>query len=167
MGPQSDTSEDIQIITTYSDLKHKSRKMYDPTSGIEVYIRPYGTDDQYTEYEAPRGSPLYTGNLRERYIEAITDERFEMVVILRPEFSFKGKTHACIEYDIDKGTIVMEEYIEWLDKEHGRPITDVASHVTTRWKGDWKNVGFTFGEVCRSKFCGASPVEQKGADFDR
>lgn len=62
--------------------------MYDSQTGIEVFIRPFGGQEKYPEYQAPPESPFYTDKLNERYIEAVTDEGFETVTVIHPEFDF-------------------------------------------------------------------------------
>ncbi|KAK5163571.1 uncharacterized protein LTR77_010520 [Saxophila tyrrhenica] len=58
--------------------------MLDPTTGIEVYVRPWRALDPYPEYEHPTHlPPLAEGeNKNARYLEAVTDERFEIQVTI-------------------------------------------------------------------------------------
>lgn len=121
--------------------------MYDSSSGIEAYIRPYDSDGQYTEYEVPRGSPLYTGNKRERYIEAKTNERYEVVVLLHPEFNFKNKPAVNIRKFIDGGALFEGNALIEEDREPGEPLEDVTRSSTVWVDGNWKSYGFVFDEL--------------------
>ena len=123
-------------------------KMFNPNTGVEAFVRPYKGSDAYTEYSAPLDSPFYTGDTNARYIEAITDKRFEMVVRLRPNFDFKGHSHVRILWDID-GTIAVSQVF----KKPGK-----AMMLETINKRSWQKVGdqvrrfgFTFGEIRSGK----------------
>ncbi|RMY01517.1 hypothetical protein D0868_08446 [Hortaea werneckii] len=52
--------------------------MYDEAACVEVLVRPHDSDTAYREYRAPRPS-ICSGRENERYIEAVNDERFEVV----------------------------------------------------------------------------------------
>ncbi|KAI6889355.1 hypothetical protein KC360_g4443 [Hortaea werneckii] len=85
--------------------------MWDEEAGVEVYIRPYDSDTAHREYEAPRSSPLYTGQKNERYIEAVNDERFEMFARLDPAFDFKKYAEVNICMTIDGGGISCNSFL--------------------------------------------------------
>ena len=134
--------------------------MYDALSGIEVFIKPYESEGQYKEYEAPHDSPLFTGNERERYIEAVTDERFEMVVLLHSEFSFLGETYAQILCDVDGGTRRPRKYIESHDIEADTPHRTTIDSVRETLDGKSRSIGFAFGEVHRGSFGSTTYLER-------
>lgn len=47
---------------------------------VEVYLERYSDGVRYNEFTASAGTPKYTGDPNEKYIEATTDERFRIVV---------------------------------------------------------------------------------------
>ncbi|KAK3067205.1 hypothetical protein LTR53_016060 [Teratosphaeriaceae sp. CCFEE 6253] len=61
--------------------------MFDARSGIEVRVKPHGSPDAYHEWVAKEGSTLYAAGRNEAFIEAVTDERFEVEIIIHPHFS--------------------------------------------------------------------------------
>lgn len=121
--------------------------MIDSNSGIEAYIRPYDSTGQYHEYEAPRGSPAHTGKPRERYIEAVAGQRFEMVVILRSTFDFKGKSHLEVEYDIDGGTMNFSKNISSERHRAGKSCGQLTRYVYRQVNGLGEFLGFVFRET--------------------
>lgn len=119
--------------------------MYDEEAGIEVFVRPYDSDTAYREYRAPRSSPLYTGQKNERYIEAVNDERFEVVVKLEPAFDFKMYTGVKVCTNIDGGGISCHTIL-------ANPKRKVESRIVLRecfsYEGhEWQCVGFCFREA--------------------
>ena len=133
------------FIRHRTDLEHIN-KMYDPGSGVEVYIRSYEEEQQYPEYEASRRSPLYTGKPRERFIEAVTDEQFEIVTVLHPEFDFKGKTHVEVAKSID----TEKEFVSYVEAPSGArrmPLENLGSRVIERVGEQWKTTSFVFAEL--------------------
>lgn len=138
--------------------------MYDAASGIEVYIRPYREDDsdsegQYAEYEAPRGTPLYTGNARERFIEAVTNERYEIVTILHPAFTFKG-CHCVKVYKNIDGSLNPRAYLEARRRGSKTAMTNCSKSARTLVDGVWKEVGYSFGLVSPSEHVDISSEQE-------
>ncbi|OQO00004.1 hypothetical protein B0A48_14207 [Cryoendolithus antarcticus] len=61
------------------------------SQGIEVYVVRYRNHNtRYPEYAVPMESTKYNGNPREVYIEALTDDRFAIIVDLTESFNPKG-----------------------------------------------------------------------------
>lgn len=119
--------------------------MYDENAGVEVYVRPHDSDTSYREREAPRSSPLYTGFKNERYIEAVNDERFEVVVTLDSAFDFKNYTQASVDLVIDGGSISCYDVLA--KPERRAEVSTVFYENLTRANGEWKCVGFFFREL--------------------
>ena len=147
--------------------------MYDSASGLHVYLQPHGTDLQYTEHEAPRGSPIYTGNARERCIEAITGQRFVMVVELPPEFSFKGSSHIQMTYDVGDGKHGFKRCCASEEIILGKSFKDIAStcrvlsNGTWQDAGVWQEIGFVFGELTPNNIIDLSEDQQAVGTFER
>lgn len=161
----TDLLDIYRTINITESLQKIKFKMYDAASAIEVYIRPYREDivdskEQYAEYEAPRGTPFYTGNPRERYIEAVTDERYEIVTILHPTFVFKGNQCVKIQQSLDD-SLYASCYLKAQDKRPKTAMTDIANEVPALIDGKWQSVGFSFGSVCPSEHVRLSAEEEK------
>nr|OQO21471.1 hypothetical protein B0A51_08850 [Rachicladosporium sp. CCFEE 5018] len=62
-------------------------------NGIEVYIARKSDGQRYAEYTPPAGSPAYTGNPNEIYIQAREGEHFAVRRRVLPGFDFMGVTH--------------------------------------------------------------------------
>ncbi|KAI7385187.1 hypothetical protein KC336_g18024 [Hortaea werneckii] len=119
--------------------------MYDGKAGIEVFVRPYDSDTGYREYRAPRSFPLYTGQKNERYIEAVSNEQFEVVVILSSTFDFKKYTQARVSLEVDGGSI---SCFSILVKPERSEAIDTRLGISVRCEdGKWECVGFCFREL--------------------
>lgn len=119
--------------------------MYDGKAGVEVYVKPNHTNTAYREYEAPRSSPLYTGYGNERYIEAVSGERFAVFVKLDQSFDFKNYTQARVSIAIDGASIGCEDF---LAKPKARQeVIKVFENSLTCCDGRWECVGFQFQEL--------------------
>ncbi|KAK3698989.1 hypothetical protein LTR37_016680 [Vermiconidia calcicola] len=133
--------------------------MLDHNSNLEVCIRRFGSETPYTEYEAPPGSPLHTGSSRERYIEAIANERFEIVTVLRPQFTFKKHIHIKVDTEIDNGALWVTDYLKSSSKKRGKPLETYLDATNILSDGTWKTLGFTFGELYQNEDCDQSRSE--------
>ncbi|OQN99606.1 hypothetical protein B0A48_14748 [Cryoendolithus antarcticus] len=70
--------------------------------GIEVYIARYRNHNhRYPEYTVPIDSPVYNGNSKEVYVEALTDDRFVIIVDLTEAFDPKGCSSLEIMMSVD------------------------------------------------------------------
>lgn len=119
--------------------------MKDQNSGIKAIVRPYHptkTTEPYYEYLAPPQSPLYTGNANERYIEAVTNEQFEVYAEIPKTFDFGRSTHVEIEYVIDGGAAYGSHYEKL--KYSGKKIKDWHNKMCRRTGNEWEDVGFVF-----------------------
>ncbi|TKA21939.1 hypothetical protein B0A50_08676 [Salinomyces thailandicus] len=63
--------------------------MIDPTTGIEVRVKPDGSGNPYREYSAPRTSRLRATGRNETLIDAVTDARYVVEVIIHPTFRWR------------------------------------------------------------------------------
>ncbi|KAK3699024.1 hypothetical protein LTR37_016628 [Vermiconidia calcicola] len=126
--------------------------MLDLDSNLDVYIRNYDSERPYTEYEAPPDSPLHTGLPRETYIEAITNESFAIVIVIRPQFTFKKHPHVRVDIEIDDGALWVTDYRKCSSKKPGR----CHQHLSD---GTWRTLGFAFGELHQNEDCDQSRSE--------
>lgn len=64
------------------------------SNNVEAYLARYSDGEPYTEYAVPATARNYTASPNERYIEAVTDERFEINVALMPGVDFMKSPHS-------------------------------------------------------------------------
>lgn len=102
---------------------------------------------------------MYTGTARERFIEAITDERYEIVTILHPEFTFKGKQCVKILQDID-GTLRVRSYLNAEQRQPKTDMTDVLKSVRSMATGTFQSIGLSFGAISPSEHVDLSPEDE-------
>lgn len=123
--------------------------MIDQASGVEAYVAPYHPEDAlwpYQEYLVPRHSPCFTGEANERYIEAVTDERFQMEVSIPSGFDFKDATHLQITYNIDRGVFKLAEHLQ-KPVAPNTSLQDSAASYVRRVDGKAVATGFKFGKL--------------------
>lgn len=118
---------------------------------VEVYLVRHSDGARYPEYIAPPGTAKYTGNPKERYIEAKTDERFKVVLKLKRGFNFMGHPKVRARYHVERGS----GWRQTLSKRRseGVPSTDRShrekelSAVRQFIDGQYMDCGLTFGEL--------------------
>lgn len=103
--------------------------MFDPKSGLEVTIHPFGSEDSYHKWKAPSNSALYARDRNECYIEAVTGERFGIRIVAHPVFSWRSQSCLGVDYILDD-TIVISRV--WVDDIKARP----TSKITQSWDLD-------------------------------
>ncbi|KAI6861247.1 hypothetical protein KC338_g6677 [Hortaea werneckii] len=118
--------------------------MYDEAARVEALVRPYDSDTAYREYQAPRSS-LCPGRENERYIEAVNEERFEVVVRLCPGFDFKEYNMAKVSLSIDGGCISSSG--DFAKPKQRDCVSKVCKEIATCEDGKWRCVGFSFREL--------------------
>jgi hypothetical protein len=118
---------------------------------VEVYLERYSDGVRYNEFTAPPGTPKYTSDPNEKYIEAITDERFRIVVKLLRGFDFMGSPKVNVTYYVDQGKIVCSTLSK--NKSSSAPPSDQSYRESSLGKirqfiGDqYMDCGLTFGEL--------------------
>ncbi|KAK5122856.1 hypothetical protein LTR85_003771 [Meristemomyces frigidus] len=135
--------------------------MFDSQSGIEAYVAPYHLEidlEHCHEYLAPESSPLFTGMANERYIEALTDQRFEVGVVLPVSFDFKKNTHVQVSYTID-GEASGVEHVEKPNRRR-KEVRDSAASYVGLVDRKWKEIGFSFGELKAVEHCELSREDE-------
>ncbi|KAK4550811.1 hypothetical protein LTR36_000391 [Oleoguttula mirabilis] len=125
--------------------------MIDFGTGVEAYVAPHQRKDDpehYYVYLVPRCSQLFTGNPNERFIEAVTDEQFEIGTVIPAKFDFFHYTHIQTTIRIDGGGI---DSIGHVEKIRNRPLSMVSYTALGRVGGRWERNGFAFGETIAVK----------------
>lgn len=113
------------------------------SNNVEAYLARYSDGEPYTEYAVPATARNYTANPNERYIEAVTDERFEINVALMPGFDFMNSPQLRITYWLDKETF----YLSYEISKKIRPHQDRVARVTRVIDGQRMTCALTFGEL--------------------
>lgn len=125
--------------------------MFDSNTGIEAFVKRFGSREHYKEYEASASSPLYNGATNERYIEAVTSERFAMGVRIHPGFDFQTHPNAEVEYDIDDGRVTIQSRIDAIDRQDDPILEDDLEYDWNLVKGTMKKTALVFAHVPISK----------------
>jgi hypothetical protein len=124
--------------------------------GLDVYLAPFSNIvNRYEQHAVPAGSPNFTGDPNEVYIEAVDGERFMLVVDLLKDFDMKGATHLRILQEIDQarngsgrvsygGSDALKSY-----KPNGTNLKGRHALSTTDRKvnGAWSECGFVFATL--------------------
>lgn len=118
---------------------------------VEINLVRHEDGTCYKEHTVPPGTPKYTGNPYERYVEVGTNERFEIRVNLLPGFKFLGHPKVRVEFHVDRG----HHFRQTLSK--GRPRDSLSpdmSHREAKLKrvrrfidGEWMSCGLIFGSL--------------------
>lgn len=118
---------------------------------IEVYLERCSDGARYNEFTALPGTPKYTGDPNEKYIEATTDERFRIVVKLRRGFDFMGSPMVRVEYFVDQGNFIWETLSRYKspfalpsDQSHRDASLEMIQQFID---GQYMDCGLTFGEL--------------------
>lgn len=118
---------------------------------VEVYLERYSDGVRYEGFTAPPGTPGYTGDANEKYIEATTDGRFRIVVKLRRGFDFMGSPRVRVNYYVDQGTPTVHtlsknrsQSASPSDRSHRERSLGVIRKFIN---GQYMNCGLTFGEL--------------------
>lgn len=118
---------------------------------VEVYLERYSDGARYQEFTAPPGTPKYTGDPNEKYIEATTNERFRVVVKLLRGFDFMGSPKVRVEYFVDQGGFIWEtlskskrQSASPSDRSHWEASLCVIERFID---GQYMDCGLTFGEL--------------------
>lgn len=116
-----------------------------------MYLERYSDGARYNEFTAPPGTPNYTGDPNEKYIEATTVERLQIVVKLLRGFDFMGSPRVRVNYHVDQG----KPAVHTLSKNKGQSASPPdRSHrerslgvIRKFIEGQYMTCGLTFGEL--------------------
>jgi len=121
--------------------------------GLDVYLAPFSdTTKRYQQHTVPAGSPNFTGDPNEVYIEAVNGERFMVVVDVMKDFDMRSGTHLSIAYELDQNRgssrINSDKSLPDLQKgllgEPDLKGRDILEETTRKVDGEWLDCGFTF-----------------------
>jgi hypothetical protein len=124
--------------------------------GIDVYLAPYSDiNGRYEQHAVPLGSPAFTNDPNEIYIEAVDGERFTVVVDLLKDFEMKGARHLYLSYEIDQpvGGSATSRYNSLPVLRASQPAgtnlkgRDMLSVLSKKVGGIWCTCGFTFATL--------------------
>jgi hypothetical protein len=129
--------------------------------GLDVYLAPFGNiNERYQQHAVPEGSPAFTGDPNEVYIEAVDEERFIIVANLLEDLETKGATHLQFNHEIDQardasGTTTCMSLTE-LERQGSKHMNLKGRHTmaTTIRKvdGAWSRCGFVFAFLVMGTF---------------
>ena len=125
--------------------------MWDPTTGVEVRIKPHRAKDPYHEWTAPSHSALHAPGRNEAFIEGVGGDRFAIEVIIHPLFQWKKALNLWADLLIDGGTM-SDSYCFTRPKDQQGVILrhEFASFSQSDAVSSFKH-GFTFGNVHMGK----------------
>lgn len=124
--------------------------MIDPDQGTEVRVQLWATKQTLGESRPSPQSPLYLPDPRHRMIEAKTDQRFQIEVVITKNFDFQSCRYVRALDEIDSGTRTLSKHIfnnriGANAKKHRHSYH--LSTLRTSNGGSWKNFGFAFPEL--------------------
>ncbi|KAK5703160.1 hypothetical protein LTR97_004109 [Elasticomyces elasticus] len=117
-------------------------RMFDIASGIEVLVKPHGSNDAYDEVKAKTASPLYAHGRNECYIEAETGKRFVVEVVLHPIFRWISRRVA-VTYNTD----LISDWDSVERPPDGQAAISTCTQFITRVNGIRTVCAFEFGEA--------------------
>lgn len=117
--------------------------------GIEVHIVRVEDDHRYEEHERPS---LHPGSKANRiFIEAVTGERFAIVVECLPSFDWKRTSDLRIQFWIDNRDFYMAEFLTKREVNHRnflmRRRQVRQENETWLVDGKWTSCGLAFADV--------------------
>jgi hypothetical protein len=138
--------------------------------GIDVYLAPFrDINERYQQHGVPLGSPAFTNDPNEVYIQAVDGERFMIVVDFMEYFDMKGAEHLYIRPQLDTsyGGETASHYCTLSDLKkrlsRGTDLEGRYTHKTSSRKidGTWTLCGVAFasltiGNAYRAKLRSAS-----------
>lgn len=122
-------------------------------NGVEVYLQRHSPPVRYEEHATPSKAMLSTRSANEKYIEAVTDERFCLVVKLLPDFDWMHQSQTMVKIDLGPqsfGTFIFRRYPKKSDKpeDHVSPPRSAVFDVSRRFiNGQEMNCALTFGKL--------------------
>jgi hypothetical protein len=79
--------------------------MRDDLSGVEVWVQSNEQFTKYHEWRAPLSSRYHSSRGRRTFIEAVSDEPFEVHTTVNTNFDWAAAKHLRISYRIDGRTV--------------------------------------------------------------
>jgi hypothetical protein len=117
----------------------------------EVYLARYSDGVRYDGFTASPETRYYTGDRNEKYLQATTDERFQIVVKLLLGFRFMGSPKVRVEYHVDQGDFIWDTLSkkkdQWASPSDRRHRETVLDEIEQFIDGQHMDCGLTFGEL--------------------
>lgn len=122
--------------------------------GIKAIIVRHEDKQPYREYKSMRGSAAGPEDIKEVYVEAVSEERFDVVVEIMPGFDFMSSSHVEITASFDDDD---DDDSDWTIS--AKDVTNKKSAAALRdrqivWdqderfiKGSWMSYGLVFAEL--------------------
>lgn len=158
---------DIKRLPTTACSSQLSRTTMVQSDNVEVYITRHKDDRRFKEYRVPITSDKYRADPNEVYIEAVTNERFEVNVRLLRGFDWKGFPNVRITYDIDRTSYVGFLYKNSSNVAREDRRRDQLGEVDQTIGGRTVVCGLAFGELeigmlpnCWSSSVGSDSLSQ-------
>jgi len=117
---------------------------------VEVTIVSTSTGQPLAEFEDPDPKTEEHGNEVQKYVEAVTDEEFKIVIRLKKGFKYHGADGIKVAPRID-GTAVNSRWYfarpenTYLFKPLEKIVSETLSHALVRKGPDWFRIAFSFG----------------------
>lgn len=117
---------------------------------VEVTIVSTSTGQPLTEFGDPDPKTEEHGKEVQKYIEAVTDEDFKIVIRLKKGFRFHGADGINATLRIDGTAVNCLWYLARPEKTHPlKPLKKIGSETlsstVTRKGAEWFNIAFSFG----------------------
>lgn len=120
------------------------------SKGVKANLVRYEGHEPYAEYLLPRGALKHPDKEELVFVEAVTGERFGIIVELLPGFDFKSKPAVEVAYSID-GSDGFTDHLSAEDAK--RPTAVIGDRRCEAWTtgrlihGKWWNCSFFFAEL--------------------
>lgn len=117
---------------------------------VEVTIVSTSTGQPLTEVEDPDPKTEEHGKEVRKYIEAVTDEEFKIVIRLKKGFRYHGADGIDATLRIDGTAVNCHWYLARPENTHPfepleKIVSKTLSHTLTRKGTEWFNIAFSFG----------------------
>lgn len=133
------TCQRLEPSLTFS-ASHRPFAMRDIQNKIEVFIRPFGSDKPYPEYE--------TSSPNQKLIEATTGERYEVVVLLHDRSRSPGRKVVQAFCRLEGGAFTARHSCLLPRSRDGRASLEIVlSSKAVNRNGEWREVGFSLQEI--------------------
>ncbi|KAK4580178.1 hypothetical protein LTR86_000381 [Recurvomyces mirabilis] len=140
--------------------------MFDPSQGIEVRLKKFGSPDPYPEYKANSKSKYYAESRNEAFIVPVSNERFVIEVILHPVFQWKKCSAVKLAFRLDGSWTHFCEDIK-RPAATGEAIKFELKTFTNFIEARKRECGLTFGETKMVDDSAFMTAEEETTDLER
>ena len=126
--------------------------MFDPNTGLEAIILPFGSKDSYHEWKAPTNSRFHAAGRNECFIDAVNNERYTIKVIAHPPFKWMNTSQLGVAICIDgKVSILPRLRFSRLVASEDEPTSDGDASFTAARGDTGEKIEFMFFYTKSSK----------------